>query len=102
MTDETKEVSKPLVLAAYTVILNLDGTIQTELIEASETVQRQATTYDIYQTSKELVSDIESHLLADRVAERVIGALQPRDESADFKAKLINALTERGIDTPQA
>jgi hypothetical protein len=97
----TEEV-KPVCQAAYTVIINLDGTIQTELIPASDTVQRKATTYDIYQTSKELISDIESHLLADRVAERVISVLQPRDEAADFKAKLIDALTERGIDTPKA
>lgn len=98
MTEETG----PLYQASYIVFINLDGTIKTELLPASESIERQSTTFDIYQTSKELVSDIESHLLADRVAERVVRAIQPRDESADFKAKLINALTERGIDTPQA
>jgi hypothetical protein len=75
-----------MIQAAYTVGIRLDGTVFTEVLEPSEVIQRRATTFDIYQTSRELVSDIESQLLADR----------------EFKEKLINALSDRGIDTPQA
>jgi hypothetical protein len=74
----------------------------TEVLEPSEVIQRRATTFDIYQTSRELVSDIESQLLADRVARTVLASLQPKDNVAEFKEKLINALSDRGIDTPQA
>jgi len=91
-----------VVQTAYTVGIRLDGTIFTEVIEPNEAVQRKATTFDIYQTSRELVSDIESQLLADRVARTVVASLQPKDNVAEFKEKLINALSDRGIDTPQA
>ena len=88
--------------AGYTVIINLDGTIRTEILLESETVARKASTFDIYQTSKVLVSDIESQLLADRVARTVLANLQPKDSAAELKEKLLNALSDRGIDTPQA
>jgi len=88
--------------AGYTVIINLDGTIKTEILLESELVARKASTFDIYQTSKELVSDIESQLLADRVARTVLANLQPKDSAAELKEKLLNALSDRGIDTPQA
>jgi len=88
--------------AGYTVIINEDGTIRTQVLPADENTMRQATTFDIYQTSKELVSDIESQLLADRVARTVLANLQPKDSAAELKEKLLNALSDRGIDTPQA
>jgi capsular polysaccharide biosynthesis protein len=88
--------------AGYTVVINEDGTIKTHVLPADENVQRTATTFDIYQTSKELVSDIESQLLADRVARTVLANLQPKDSAAELKEKLLNALSDRGIDTPQA
>jgi capsular polysaccharide biosynthesis protein len=88
--------------AGYTVIINEDGTIRTQVLPVDENTMRQATTFDIYQTSKELVSDIESQLLADRVARTVLANLQPKDSAAELKEKLLNALSDRGIDTPQA
>jgi hypothetical protein len=91
-----------MIQAAYTVGIRLDGTVFTEVLEPSKVIQRRATTFDIYQTSRELVSDIESQLLADRVARTVLASLQPKDNVAEFKEKLINALSDRGIDTPQA
>ena len=97
-----KDNNETVVQAAYTVGIRLDGSIFTEIVEPSEVVLRKATTFDIYQTSRELVSDIESQLLADRVARTVIANLQPKDNVAEFKEKLINALSDRGIDTPQA
>lgn len=91
-----------VIQAAYTVGIRLDGTVFTEIIEPNEVIQRKASTFDIYQTSKELVSDIESQLLADRVARTVLANLQPKDSAAELKEKLLNALSDRGIDTPQA
>ena len=88
--------------AGYTVIINEDGTIRTQVLPVDENTMRQATTFDIYQTSKELVSDIESQLLADRVARTVLANLQPKDSAAELKEKLLNALSDRGIDTSQA
>jgi hypothetical protein len=88
--------------AGYTVIIQEDGTIRTEVLPVSEDVFRQATTFDIYQTSRELVSDIEGQLLADRVARTVLANLQPKDSAKELKEKLLNALSDRGIDTPQA
>ena len=96
MSDEKK------VQIAYTVGINLDGSIFTDPIPAGENVERQATTFDVYQTSKELVSDIESQLLADRIAKLVVAHMQPKDAASEIKAKIIDALSDRGIDTSQA
>jgi len=62
-------------------------------------MQRAATTFDIYQTSKELISDIESQLLAERIAKMVVANLQPTDAASEIKAKIIDALSDRGINT---
>ena len=83
--------------AKYTVTINDDGSINTESMEVAEGILRQATTFDIYQTSKELVSEIEQRLLADRVANAVARLLQPVDPSAEIKSKIIDALSDRGI-----
>ena len=88
--------------AKYMVTINDDGSINTESMEIAEGIMRQATTFDIYQTSKELVSEIEHRLLADRVANAVARLLQPVDPSAEIKSKIIDALSDRGIDTPKA
>jgi hypothetical protein len=86
--------------AAYTVIIKSDGTIATELLEANEGIQRKATTFDIYQTSKELVSDIESQLMADRVVRAVVEALQPKDDAAEIRTRVLDALNDRNIEKP--
>lgn len=85
---------------AYTVIVDTNGLIRTQIAEPDESVRRKASTFDIYQTSKELVSDIESQLLADRVAKTVLANIQPKDNSAELKAKILDALSDRGIETP--
>lgn len=81
--------------AAYIVTINEDGSISTEVVGTDAGVSRQATTFDIYQTSKELVAQIESQMLADMVARRVVEALQPADKSAEIRNKIIDALNER-------
>lgn len=81
----------------YMVIVDEEGRISTQVEEANEENQlaRTATTFDIYQTSKELVSDIESHLLADRVAKIIVDKLQPKNAAEEIKEKIISALNDR-------
>jgi hypothetical protein len=85
----------------YLVTVNDDGTISTSATPVGEGIERQATTFDIYQSSKELVSEIDNSLLADRIASLVAMRLQPIDTTAEIKAKIIDALSDRGIETPQ-
>jgi hypothetical protein len=86
----------------YVVIVDDEGRISTQVEEADEInkLQRTATTFDIYQTSKELVSDIESHLLADRVAKIVVDKLQPKSAAEEIKEKIISALNDRKQEAP--
>ena len=86
---------------AYTVIVDKDGTIHTQVSEPTEQVMRKATTFDIYSTSRDLTSDIESQLLADRVAQAVAEKMKPTDGAKELKERLISALSDRGIDTPK-
>jgi len=95
MTEET-----PKIQAAYSGVIKLDGTLET--IPVTEGVGRVATTYDIYQTSKQLVSEIDDFLLAERVAKAVVDALQPVPPSEQQRAKIAEALSERGIDPTKA
>ena len=83
--------------AKYIVTINEDGTLATESVEVGEGILRTATTFDIYQSSKELVSEVEHLLLADRIAKAVVTQLQPVDPSAEIKSKIIDALSDRGI-----
>ena len=91
MTEPTIELQ-----AAYTVVIKADGTLET--IPVTEGVLRAASTYDIYQTSKQLVSEIDGFLLAERVANAVLEALQPTSPSEQQRAKISEALSELGID----
>jgi hypothetical protein len=95
MTEET-----PQIQAAYSVVIKADGTLET--IPVTEGVGRIASTYDIYQTSKQLVSEIDDFLLAERVAKAVVEALQPVTPSEQQRAKIAEALSERGIDPTKA
>jgi hypothetical protein len=93
MTDETSVVETPAeevvapetvtVHAAYVVVINSDGTLNTTAVTPAGlkpfTVERVATATDIFKSSKEIVSDIESQILADRVTRRVVAALKPAD-----------------------
>ena len=84
----------------YVVTVNDDGTIKTQGIDAQEgVIARKPNAYDIYVTSKELSSNIDSQMLADRVAKIVLEQLNPMDHSAEIKQKLIEALSDRGIET---
>jgi hypothetical protein len=99
MSEPTVELEK--YTASYIVRINEDGSIVTVPLEAGECIARKATTFDIYQCSKELVNNIESQLLADRIAEAVILAMSESDPTDEKRARLTSALNERGINPQQ-
>jgi hypothetical protein len=90
----------PDVQASYVVAINHDGSLTTQAVTVG--VARKATTYDIYQTSKQLASEIEEMLLADRIAKHLIEAMTPVNPSEEQRKKIADALSERGIDPTQA
>lgn len=84
--------------AAFTVVINEDGSISTQIHE--EDVQRKASIYDVFTCCKELVSNIEDQLLADRIATAVAAKLQPTNAADEIKAKIISALNDRKTEAP--
>lgn len=84
--------------ASYIVRINEDGSITTTPIQAGETIARTATTFDIYQCSKELVHNIETQLLADRIVDTLMAQSDPALEK---RSRLTSALNERGINPQQ-
>lgn len=94
----------PTFNTGFVTVVNEDGTLQTFLLKEGEPftieVTRTATTYDVYNASKLTAEDIDQQLLADRVAKTVLAHLQPKDAAKEIKEKIINALSDRGIDTP--
>jgi hypothetical protein len=81
-----------------------DGSLKTTVEEADEInrLYRTATTYDIYQSCKEISSDIDAMMLADRVAKTVLSVIKPQDSAKELKERLLSALGDRGIETPKA
>jgi cobalamin biosynthesis protein CbiG len=82
----------------YLVVRGLDGSLvtYTQLPEEELKAVRQATTEDTYQTSRQIVDEIERSDLAMRVSNIVLAQLQPKAEQVPDKIK--DALKERGID----
>ncbi len=91
-----QDIGRPEYQFAFTIIAHEDGGVTT--VTSTEGVKRRATTYDIFQACKEIVNDIESLMLADRVTKSVVAALT-QDPNDQVKEKLRSALSERGIDT---
>jgi hypothetical protein len=91
-----QDLGRPEYQFAFTIIAHEDGGVTT--VTSTEGVKRKATTYDIFQACKEIVNDIESLMLADRVTKSVVAALT-QDPTDQVKEKLRSALSERGIDT---
>ena len=85
---------------AFTIVVHDDGAVSTEII-GGDKVRRRATTFDIFQACREIVGDIESLLLADRVTKSVMAALS-MTATDEHKERLRSALSERGIDTSKA
>jgi hypothetical protein len=91
---------EPTFQYAFSIVVHEDGAVSTEVIGGAQ-VRRKATTFDIYHSCREIVEDIESLLLTDRITKSVLSALSanPADET---KERLRSALSERGIDTSKA
>lgn len=87
---------------SFVVTVLNDGSVTTTSEPADEInrLNKTATSYDIYQACKEIVFDIENHLLADRVARLVVDRLQPKTAADEIKEKIINALNDRKQEAP--
>jgi hypothetical protein len=81
----------------FLVTVNTDGTFTTYSEMPTEPLepQRKATTYDIYQTAKQIASDVDAQILADRVTKSVISAFAPQTQN--ISEQMLGALKERGI-----
>ena len=102
MTEETtpQTPTEPKkVHAAYVVILNQDGSLSTTMIKPGAPVffevERATSTYDVFSTSKEIATEIEGQLMADRIAKTVLSQILPRDPEAEAKARIAQALADR-------
>jgi hypothetical protein len=75
-----------------------DGTIQThkEMPEDGFEPIKAPNTFDIYKVCREISSDIESQLLADRVIGGVLNVLNAREQSVS--EKVADALKARGVE----
>jgi hypothetical protein len=85
---------------AFTVLVHEDGSVSTEAV-GGDRVQRKASTFDVFHSCREIVEDIESLLLTDRITKSVLMALSANPAN-EAKEKLRSALSERGIDTSKA
>lgn len=90
------------VLFSFIVTVENSGVIKTDFLDKNDYVERKATTFEIYQTCKEIVANIESQVMVDRVVEGVVQALKPKDESEEVRDSIRSALSDRGIDTSKA
>lgn len=88
--------------AAFLTIINQDGTLSTipvpadsDTLPEGQKLKRLATTADIYAACREIVSDIDSSLMAQKVASIVAASLQPTDEVAEMKRRMAEKLQER-------
>ena len=89
-------------LFAYSVFVGIDGAIHTQLSEPTNEIVRKATSFDVYSTSRDLIHDIESQMLANRITKVVVEAMKEADPKQEARERLINALSNRGIETPNA
>jgi hypothetical protein len=82
----------------FLITINEDGTLTSyaELPETLPEVKRSANNYDVYQASKQIVEEFDSNLLASKVAQTVLVALQPQTPNVSDAVK--DKLKERGID----
>lgn len=87
---------------AFTVKVDKNGGIVTEFHTSGEELARQATPFDVYHTCKELVSDMDTQILVERISRAVAEQIKPQDAASELKSRLLSALSDRGIETPQA
>jgi hypothetical protein len=83
----------------YIAVVTENGQVITlpEMPEAGINAKRPVTNYDVFETSRQVVEDFNNTLLAQKVAEMVVGALNPPIQEPSDKIK--EALKERGFST---
>ncbi len=88
-----KEIETVFVVAVHT-----DGTFSANLEQLPEPIQvkRPATTFDVFQTSQQIVKEIESQILVERIVNAVSASLLPPAEQSIPDA-VKEKLAERGI-----
>ncbi len=81
----------------FLITVNEDGTLtsHTEIPAELPETKRQATTWDVYSTAKQIVEEFDRQLLVDRVVVGVVNALNPQVPTVPDAVK--EALKERGI-----
>lgn len=96
--NELMTQEEPTVQAAYLVKLFADGSLQT--VPMTEGVERIATAFDVFRSTSEINKDLETQLIADKVARLVVANLTPKTAAEETKEKIVEALNDRGIETP--
>lgn len=81
---------------SFLVNVHTDGTFSVNLEPETTEAKRLATTYDVFQTSQQIVKEIESQILVDRVVNAISSILMPPAEQS-VPDTLKEKLAERGI-----
>lgn len=95
MSDKTPMEAETYFIA----VLAKNGQVITlpEMPEDGIQAERPVTNYDVYETSRQVVEEFNNSLLAQKVAEMVVAAMnQPEPQVSD---KIKDALKERGFQT---
>ena len=82
----------------FITAINADGSISTLTEFPAEPIvpARTATRLDVYQTSKQIVEEVEQSILVDRIVAAVSQTLNPPTQTVPDRVK--EALKNRGID----
>lgn len=94
------EEAKPMEAETYFIaIMAENGQVITlpEMPEGGIEAKRPVTNYDVFETSRQVVEEFNNSLLAQKVAEMVVGALNPQVPETSDRIK--EALKERGFST---
>lgn len=94
------EQQAPVVEAAFIVVINTDGTLLTVPLSPESDVipnkiNRIPSTFDIYNSCREIASDIESTLTAQKIAANLVSLLKPEDSEMEMKRRMVEKLKER-------
>lgn len=94
------EQEAPAVETAFIVAVNTDGTLLTVPLSPDSDVlpnkiTRLAGTFDIYNSCREISTDIESTLLAQKIATQMVNLLKPEDAEMEMKRRMAEKLKER-------
>lgn len=82
---------------SYRVTKHQDGSTTTVSDPVSNVVERQANTYDIYTSARELYEDIEAKMLVEQISASVVARLNPESEESSRKRRLEGALISRKL-----